>query len=103
MTSSTSTTASGKLSFERRVEDIKCPKRDINALILDYLTMEGYPQAAANFSMEANLQPHQDDDFIRARQEIQNYIYHGDIESAIESLNELDPEVRSTASYSPAR
>lgn len=55
--------------------------------------MEGYPQAAANFSMEANLQPHQDDDFIRARQEIQNYIHHGDIESAIESLNELDPEI----------
>ena len=71
---------------------------DINALILDYLTMEGYPNAAANFSKEANLSPQQDDASIRARQEIQNCIHRGDIETAIESLNEFDPEVR-PASY----
>jgi hypothetical protein len=67
---------------------------DINALILDYLTMEGYPNAAAKFSKEANLQPHQDNASIRARQEIQNHIHSGSIQAAIEALNELDPEVR---------
>src|SRR6478609_3251354 len=41
--------------------------RDINALILDYLTMEGYPNAAAKFSKEANLQPHQSEQTIQAR------------------------------------
>lgn len=66
---------------------------DINALILDYLTMEGYPQAAANFSKEANLQPMQEDPAIRARQEIRNLIHQGHIQDAIESLNDLDPEV----------
>lgn len=66
---------------------------DINALILDYLTMEGYPKAAAKFSKEANLHPQQDDESIRARQEIQRSIHAGNIESAIEALNELDPEV----------
>lgn len=66
---------------------------DINALILDYLTMEGYPQAAANFSKEANLQPMQEDPAIRARQEIRNLIHQGQIQDAIESLNDLDPEV----------
>lgn len=56
--------------------------------------MEGYPNAAANFSREANLQPQQDEAFIRARQEIQSYIHSGKIETAIETLNEFDPEVR---------
>lgn len=69
---------------------------DINALILDYLTMEGYPNAAAKFSKEANLQPQQDISSIRARQEIQNCIHSGNIQSAIETLNDLDPEVSNT-------
>lgn len=71
-----------------------CPS-DINALILDYLTMAGYPNAAAKFSTEANLQPQQDDESITARQQIQNSIHKGDIQTAIDALNDLDPEVRS--------
>lgn len=55
--------------------------------------MEGYPNAAAKFSKEANLQPQQDISSIRARQEIQNCIHSGNIQSAIETLNDLDPEV----------
>lgn len=70
---------------------------DINLLILDYLTMEGYPLAAAKFSKEANLQPRQEDHAVRARQEIKNSIHCGDIQKAIEALNELDPEVRRLA------
>ncbi|KAJ6788479.1 hypothetical protein PWT90_02624 [Aphanocladium album] len=93
MTSSVSTATPAKHAFERRVDEIKSPKSDINALILDYLTMEGYPNAAAKFSKEANLQPQQDMASIRARQEIQNCIHSGNIQSAIETLNELDPDL----------
>lgn len=80
-------------AFQRRVTDVKSPKNEINALILDYLTMEGYPNAASRFSKEANIQPQQDSSSIRARQEIQTCIHHGNIEMAIETLNELDPEI----------
>jgi hypothetical protein len=55
--------------------------------------MEGYPDAAANFSKEANLRPLKESASIQARQEIQNSIHKGDIQAAIEILNELDPEV----------
>lgn len=72
---------------------------DINALILDYLTMEGYSNAAAKFSKEANLQPHQDTTSIRARQRIQHFILCGDIQAAIKALNELDPEVSKRILY----
>ncbi|KAG6017624.1 hypothetical protein E4U54_005729 [Claviceps lovelessii] len=84
---------SSRHAFESRVEETKPPKSDINALILDYLTMEGYPNAAARFSREANLQLRQDGLCIRARQVIQNHILKGDIQSGIEALNDLDPEI----------
>ncbi|KKY35429.1 putative ran binding protein in the microtubule-organising centre [Diaporthe ampelina] len=93
MTSTASTATPFRHAFEQRVVDMSMPKSDINALILDYLTMEGYPQAAANFSKEANLQPMQEDPAIRARQEIRNLIHQGHIQDAIESLNDLDPEI----------
>lgn len=70
---------------------------DINALILDYLTMEGYPKAAAKFCKEANLQPQQSDSSIRRRQDIQHAIHSGNIHTAISGLNDLDPEVRASS------
>ena len=75
--------------------------RDINALILDYLTMEGYPNAAAKFSKEANLQPHQSEQTIQARKRIKDSILTGDIESAISALNKIDPEVCRTVLENP--
>jgi hypothetical protein len=66
---------------------------DINHLILDYLTTEGYPSAAAKFSKEANLQPNQEEETVKARQEIQHSIHLGSIQDAIERLNDLEPQV----------
>jgi hypothetical protein len=63
--------------------------------------MEGFPKAAANFSKEANLQPQQDNSSIQARQDIQNYIHMGEIQNAIDALNELDVDVRVPRGCSP--
>jgi len=94
MTSSTTSTATpSRHTFESRVEDIKPIKSDINALILDYLTTEGYPSAAAKFSKEANLRPNQEEESVKARQQIQHSIHLGSIQDAIEALNELEPLV----------
>jgi len=69
---------------------------DINALILDYLTTEGYPSSAAKFSKEANLRPQQEEESVKARQHIQHSIHLGSIQDAINALNELEPQVSST-------
>ncbi|KAH8681784.1 CTLH/CRA C-terminal to lish motif domain-containing protein [Xylariales sp. PMI_506] len=58
--------------------------------------MAGYPNAAAKFSSEANLQPQQDHESIQARQHIQTAIHKGDIQTAITELNDLDPEILDT-------
>ncbi|KAI1487719.1 CTLH/CRA C-terminal to lish motif domain-containing protein [Biscogniauxia mediterranea] len=93
MTSSTSTATPMKHAFARQVEEVQTPKSDVNALILDYLTVAGYPNAAAKFSTEANLQPQQPTCAIQSRQQIQTFIHKGEIEKAIHALNELEPSM----------
>ena len=61
---------------------------------MDYLVNEGYPSAAQNFALEANIQPRADIESIQERVEIRNAIYGGDIQTAIEKINELNPQVR---------
>jgi glucose-induced degradation protein 8 len=75
-------------------------KSDINALILDYLTVAGYPNAAAKFSSEANLPPQQPAPYIQIRQKIQRLIHKGEIENAIQELNAEYPSVCSKRLFS---
>ncbi len=67
---------------------------DLNALVMDYLDREGYPSAAQKFASEANIQPTSSVDSIQERVAIREAIYRGDIQSAIERINELNPMVR---------
>ncbi|KAL8747387.1 MAG: hypothetical protein Q9190_000733 [Brigantiaea leucoxantha] len=60
---------------------------------MDYLISEGYPSAAQKFALEANIQPRVEVDSIRERVDIRNAIYGGEIQSAIEKINELNPQV----------
>jgi glucose-induced degradation protein 8 len=67
---------------------------DINNLIMDYLVTEGYPSAAQKFAAEANIQPRADFESITERVEIRESIHRGDLQTAIEKINELNPQVR---------
>lgn len=67
--------------------------RDINLVIMDYLINEGYPSAAQKFAKEANIQPSADAEAIQQRVGIRNAIHAGDIQLAIERINELNPQV----------
>ncbi|KAL9113069.1 MAG: hypothetical protein Q9227_002681 [Pyrenula ochraceoflavens] len=59
---------------------------------MDYLITEGYPSAARKFAMEANVQPKTDFDSIQERVEIRESIHKGDLQTAIEKINELNPQ-----------
>jgi hypothetical protein len=62
-------------------------------LVMDYLVTNGYLSAAKKFVTEANIQMKLDVPSINARVEIVQAIYAGDIQSAIEKINELNPQV----------
>jgi len=71
---------------------------DLNAVIMDYLISEGYPSAAQKFAHEANIAPMLDVESVQERVDIREAINKGDIQSAIEQINELNPQVRSHCS-----
>lgn len=67
--------------------------RDINNIVMDYLITEGYPLAARSLAVEANMQPKTDFESIHERVEIRDSIHKGDLQTAIEKINELNPQV----------
>ncbi|KAL3497050.1 CTLH/CRA C-terminal to lish motif domain-containing protein [Aspergillus germanicus] len=79
-------------NFERKVDDVKPSKTDMNRLVMDYLVTNGYPAAAQKFAHEANIQT-VDAEAIQERVEIRTAIYSGNIQSAIEKINELNPQI----------
>jgi glucose-induced degradation protein 8 len=60
---------------------------------MDYLITEGYPSAAEKFAMEANIDRRPDHSFIEQRVQIRDSIHRGDLQQAIELMNDLNPEV----------
>lgn len=66
---------------------------------MDFLVKEGYPSAAARFAEEANIALKEDDADMPQRVIIRNAIHRGDIQTAIEEVNELSPQVRAKTSH----
>ncbi|KAI9817397.1 MAG: hypothetical protein M1826_001599 [Phylliscum demangeonii] len=93
MTSTAATATPTRLSFERRLEEVKLSKSDINSIIMDYLISEGYPSAARKFAIEADIVPMEDVASIQERVEIRNAIHRGEIERAIEKISELGYQI----------
>lgn len=60
---------------------------------MNYLVIEGYKDAAEQFSLESGLSPTIDLDSIQERMDIRHAIRSGDIDTAIELVNDVNPEV----------
>jgi len=60
---------------------------------MNYFVIEGYKDAAETFSHECGLSPSIDVDSIKDRMNIRNAIQNGNVEEAIERVNDLNPEV----------
>lgn len=57
------------------------------------MLQQGYVEAAESFSKESNTQPGVDLAAITDRMEIRKAVQSGDIQDAIERVNDLNPEV----------
>ncbi|KAK6350241.1 hypothetical protein TWF696_006476 [Orbilia brochopaga] len=68
----------------------------MNTLVMNYLIIGGYPSAAAKFAQEANIHPQLNLEAIHKRNRICTSIHEGDIQSAIEMINDFQPELLQT-------
>ena len=67
---------------------------------MEYLLIEGYEAAAVNFAKEANIKLQVDWTSMHDRNNIRDDIHLGNIQSAIERINVLHPEVSSNNTHS---
>ncbi|EJD55366.1 hypothetical protein AURDEDRAFT_50351 [Auricularia subglabra TFB-10046 SS5] len=63
---------------------------------MDYLVIEGFKSAAEEFSREADISPAPDFESIQSRMTIREAVQRGDVQDAIERVNELNPEILDT-------
>ncbi|KAF3902992.1 hypothetical protein ABW20_dc0106594 [Dactylellina cionopaga] len=63
---------------------------------MNYLIIGGYPSAAMKFAQEANINPQIDLESIHRRNRICTSIHEGNIQSAIEMINDSEPELLQT-------
>ncbi|KAF8334340.1 lish motif-containing protein [Cantharellus anzutake] len=89
-------TTISSVDWEKRLEDVRVSKDDLNRLVMDYLVIEGYKSAAEEFSKESNLSPPVELDSIEARMSIREAVQRGEIEEAIAMTNELNTEILET-------
>ncbi|CAG8769012.1 11040_t:CDS:2 [Gigaspora margarita] len=85
-----------KDEWVKKLSDVKIDKADLNKLIMNYFVIEGYKDAAEAFSQECGLSPSIDVDSIQDRMNIRNAIQNGNVEEAIERVNDLNPEILDT-------
>lgn len=82
-----------KDDWQETLAGIHVDKDDLNRLVMDYLVIEGFKDAAQNFARESGLTPSIDLDSIEYRMGIKNAIQRGDVEEAIAKVNDLNPEI----------
>ena len=82
--------------WQRSLAQVKVSKQNLNKLILNYFIIEGFKNAAEKFAIEANLDPSVELESITDRMNIRNAVQDGDIDQAVERVNDLDPEILDT-------
>ncbi|PNH10466.1 Glucose-induced degradation protein 8 [Tetrabaena socialis] len=80
-------------AWEQKLAGVRVPKEDMNRLIMNFLVTEGYVEAARMFEQESSTPPGVNLDAITDRMEVRRALQSGDVESAMEKVNDLDPEI----------
>ncbi|PIA14214.1 hypothetical protein COEREDRAFT_82890 [Coemansia reversa NRRL 1564] len=82
--------------WESKMSEVPIAKGDLNQLVMNYLIIEGYKDAAQKFSEESGLTSNVDLESIEERMQIRFAVQRGDIQTAIERVNELNPDILDT-------
>jgi len=68
----------------------------MNRLVMDYLLIEGYKDAAEHFATETGTPAHVDTSKIADRMQVRRLLQGGEIQRGIEAINDLNPELLDT-------
>ncbi|KAF5728657.1 hypothetical protein HS088_TW21G00806 [Tripterygium wilfordii] len=81
--------------WEKKLNDVKIRKEDMNKLVMNFLVTEGHVDAAEKFRKESGTE-HIDLATITDRMAVKKALQCGNVEDAIEKVNDLNPEILDT-------
>ncbi|KAL4568133.1 hypothetical protein LXL04_023735 [Taraxacum kok-saghyz] len=79
--------------WEKKLNDVKIRKEDMNKLVMNFLVTEGCVDAAEKFRMECGTEHLAT---ITDRMAVKKAVQSGNVEDAIEKVNDLNPEILDT-------
>lgn len=82
-----------KDDWMKKLNEVKVRKEDMNKLIMNFLVTEGYVDAAEKFQLESGTEPDMDLGTITDRVAVRRALQNGNVEDAIEKVNDLNPEI----------
>lgn len=82
-----------KEQWENKLSSVRVAKEDMNRLVMNFLVTEGYVDAARMFEKESGTEPGVELSAITDRMEIRKAVQSGNVEEAIEKVNDLNPEI----------
>ncbi|GAB2237995.1 hypothetical protein Droror1_Dr00015897 [Drosera rotundifolia] len=81
--------------WEKKINDIKITKEDMNKLVMNFLLIKGYVDAAEKFYMETKTE-HIDLTTVTNRMAVKSAVESGNVAEAIEKLKVLNPKILDT-------
>lgn len=82
--------------WEKKLSSVNVRKEDMNKLVMNFLVTEGYVEAAEKFRFESGTEPDTDLSTITDRMAVKMAVQCGNVEDAIEKVNDLNPEILDT-------
>mmetsp|Transcript_12844 Transcript_12844/g.23903 ORF Transcript_12844/g.23903 Transcript_12844/m.23903 type:complete len:226 (-) Transcript_12844:98-775(-) len=76
-----------------RLAQVQIPKQQLNEIVFNFLTNEGYTEAALKFKEETGMSQAFDEIESKERMSVRMSIMDGDINTAIEQITALDPQL----------
>ncbi|XP_010533884.1 PREDICTED: glucose-induced degradation protein 8 homolog isoform X1 [Tarenaya hassleriana] len=85
-----------RVEWEKKLNGIIIRKEDMDRLVMNFLVTEGHVDAAEKFQMESGTKPETDIATITDRMAVKKAVQSGNVEDAIEKVNDLNPEILDT-------
>ena len=82
--------------FTQKMNEVNVSRESLNKLVMNYLVIEGYKDAAEEFQRESATPPGTDLESITDRMAIRNAVQEGNVSGAISRVNGLSPELLDT-------
>ncbi|XP_057417709.1 protein GID8 homolog isoform X2 [Lotus japonicus] len=83
-------------NWKKRLDGVEIGEEDMKVIVMNFLVVEGYVEVAETFRLATGTNPDIDIGRVADRMAVKTALQNGDVQAAIEKLNDMDPEILGT-------